>query len=47
MMAKRRGHGEGSIYQRKDSRWVARNVLVAAFVLLFGMADYRSIFTFA
>src|SRR5579863_389052 len=23
MAAKRRGHGEGSIYQRKDGRWVA------------------------
>ena len=22
-MAKQRGHGEGSIYQRKDGRWVA------------------------
>lgn len=22
-MAKRRGHGEGSIYQRQDGRWAA------------------------
>jgi integrase len=22
-MSKRRGHGEGSVYQRKDGRWVA------------------------
>jgi len=24
---KRRGHGEGAIYQRADGRWVARVVL--------------------
>ena len=26
-MAKRRGHGEGAIYQRTDGRWVGRLVL--------------------
>src|SRR5213082_1351982 len=26
-MAKQRGHGEGSIYQRKDGRWVASMTL--------------------